>query len=213
MRLDLATAIFWIGCGQLCVLVASALVPVRLDWRRELAGLPKLVRQLFWIYGGYVVLSIVSLGLICIVNAEALASGSLLARSFCMYGAAFWGIRLVLQPFLASRPFLTIWWLHAGYHVLTALFASFLLVYLWGAMRGLPEVSAPRALTHCRTKWLTSHGLRLPRPCAVLYDGSRGPKGSARRVRPTQAPPPCVGRRLASFGPSPGTWPCYESAT
>jgi len=132
MNLNLANAIFWLGCGQLCVLVASALVPVRLDWRHELAGLPQLVRQLFWIYGGYVVLSIVSLGVICLVNADELAAGSPLARSFCAYGAAFWGIRISLQPFLAAREFLTTWWLRPGYHLLSLLFAAFVVVYGWG---------------------------------------------------------------------------------
>jgi hypothetical protein len=134
MRLDLASAIFWIGCGQLCVLVASALVPVRLDWRHLLAALPTLVRQLFWIYGGYVVLSIVSLGAICVVNADELATGSPLARSFCAYGAVFWGIRLSLQPFLAAKPFLTTWWFHGGYHLLTLLFVGFVIIYSWGAL-------------------------------------------------------------------------------
>ncbi|MGE0534745.1 MAG: hypothetical protein AB7O68_07200 [Pirellulales bacterium] len=132
MKLDLAAAIFWIGWGQLAVLAASALVPVRLDWRQRLSELPTLVRQLFWVYGGYIVLSIVGLGAICIVNAGELATGSLLSRSFCAYGAAFWGVRLSLQPFLAARPFLTNAWLRAGYHLLTVMFASFLAVYLYG---------------------------------------------------------------------------------
>ena len=52
------------GGVQLCILVASALVPFRLDWKHSLDSLPKLHRQLYWIYGGYVVLGIVSLGLI-----------------------------------------------------------------------------------------------------------------------------------------------------
>jgi len=134
MTFDLPTAILFVGVGQLCVLVASSLVPLRLDWKRTLADLPPLVRQLFWVYGGYVVLSIISLGLICILNAQELAGGSLLARSFCAYGTLFWGIRLSLQPFLDAKPFLTTWWLHAGYHLLTLLFTSFTLVLGWAAI-------------------------------------------------------------------------------
>jgi hypothetical protein len=134
MTLDLASAIFYTGIGQLSVLVASALVPVRLNWNTTLASLPQLVRQLFWVYGGYVVLSIVSLGTICLLNSQELASGSWLARSFCTYVAAFWGIRLSLQPVLAAKPFLTTWWLRAGYHLLTILFATFALIHLWSAL-------------------------------------------------------------------------------
>ena len=135
MTFDLATAIICVGLGQLCVLVASSLVPLRLDWKRSLAGLPLLVRQLFWIYGGYVVLSIISLGLICIFNARELASGHPLARGFCAYAAVFWGVRLSLQPFLDAKPFLTTWWLRGGYDLLTVLFTSFTLVLGWAAIR------------------------------------------------------------------------------
>ena len=132
MTMNLTTAIFCAGIGQLCILVASALVPVRLQWNSVLAPLPPLVRQLFWVYGGYVVLSIISLGVLCIINAEELAAGSLLARSFCAYAMLFWGIRLSLQPFLHAKPFLTTWWLKAGYHVLTILFTGLTVIFGWG---------------------------------------------------------------------------------
>lgn len=134
MKIDLAVTIFCAGIGQLGVLVASALVPVRLNWKHELASLPPLIRQLFWVYGGYVVLSIISVGTICVLNADELAAGSRLARSFCAYAALFWGIRLSLQPLLAAKPFLTTWWLRVGYHLLTVLFTSFTLIFGWAAI-------------------------------------------------------------------------------
>jgi hypothetical protein len=134
MTWNLSTSLFAAGIGQLCVLVASALVPIRLNWKTCLAGLPGLVRQLFWIYGGYVVLSIISLALICLINADELASGGMLARSVCVYGAVFWGIRLTLQPALDANPFLTRWWLKTGYHLLSLLFAGFTAVFIWAAL-------------------------------------------------------------------------------
>ena len=134
MRINLAQAIFFAGCGQLSVLIASALVPLRLDWRNALNTLPALMRQLFWVYGGYTVLSIIACGTICILNAAELSAGSGLARAFCAYAALFWGIRLSLQPVLAAKPFLTTWWLRAGYHLLTVLFATFALILGWGAV-------------------------------------------------------------------------------
>src|SRR5687767_6925856 len=88
------------GGVQISILVASALVPFRLDWRHSLDGLPKLHQQLYWVYGGYVVLGILSLGLISLVNPTELASGTLLARSVCAYIAVFWGVRLSLQTIL-----------------------------------------------------------------------------------------------------------------
>lgn len=130
----LPTLLRMAGVVQLSILIASSLVPLRLDFKHSLACLPTLHRQLYWIYGGYVVLGIVSLGLICLVNPHELASGTLLARSMCLYMAAFWGIRLALQTALDAKPFLTTWWLFAGYHLLTLLFAALTAVFLWAAL-------------------------------------------------------------------------------
>lgn len=129
MYLTLADLIRLAGAGQLCVLVASALVPVRLNWRQDLAVLPRLHRQMYWTYGGYVVLGIVALGGISLTCAEELAAGSRLARAVCAYGAVFWGVRLCLQAVFDVKPHLTAWWLAAGYHLLTALFVAFTLAY------------------------------------------------------------------------------------
>ena len=134
MSWSLEAALFWIGPAQLAVLIASALVPLQLEWSQALRNLPDLVRQLFWVYGGYVVLSIVGLGSICLVNAGELSSGTNLARSVCAYGAVFWGVRLCLQLILKAEPYLSRWWLRAGYHALTGLFASFTLVFAWGVL-------------------------------------------------------------------------------
>jgi hypothetical protein len=131
-----ADVVLLAGVGQLLVLVASALVPMRLNWKEELAGLPKLVRQLFWVYGGYVVMSIIALGVISIFNAGEIAGGGGLARFFCGYVVVFWGVRLSLQWVFDAKPFLTTWWLKAGYHVLTVMFLCFVLVYGWGVVRG-----------------------------------------------------------------------------
>ena len=134
MFIALPNLIALAGAGQLCVLVASALVPLRLNWRRDLAVLPRLHQQLFWVYGGYVVLSIVALGVISLLNASELASGTGLARAVCAYTAVFWGIRLSLQTVLDARPHLTKWWLKAGYHLLTVLFAAFTGIYAYAAL-------------------------------------------------------------------------------
>jgi len=121
------------GIGQLCVLIASALVPFRLNWREELRSLSRLHRQMYWVYGGYVVLSIVSFALLSILNARELADGSGLARGFCLYVAVFWGIRLGLQGVFDVKEHLSAWWLRAGYWGLTVLFACFTFIYGWAA--------------------------------------------------------------------------------
>ena len=120
--------------GSALFLVASSLVPFQLNWKEDLKSLPRLHRQMYWVYGGYIVLSIVAFGVISIMNAAELASGSGLARAFCAYVALFWGIRLVLQAVFDVKAHLTKWWLKCGYHGLTLLFLSFLLIYGWAAI-------------------------------------------------------------------------------
>src|SRR5215207_9318250 len=66
--------IFLAGAGQLGVLIASALVPFQLQWKTELAVLSRLHRQMYWVYGGYVVLAIAAFGLISLFNAGELAN-------------------------------------------------------------------------------------------------------------------------------------------
>jgi hypothetical protein len=134
MRDVLPTLITLAGVGQLGVLVASALVPIRLKWHTQLNVLPPLHRQMYWVYGGYVVLSIIAFGLISLFNSGELASGSRLARSFCGYVAVFWGIRLSLQAVLNVKEHLTAWWLIAGEYLLTALFLFFTIVFSLAAL-------------------------------------------------------------------------------
>jgi hypothetical protein len=134
MREHLPMLIFLAGVGQLLVLIASAQVPFRLNWREIFRSLPKLHQQMYWVYGGYVVLSIVALGLITATNATELAAGGALARAFCLYAAAFWGIRLALQAVLEVREHLTTWWLKSGYYALTFFFAAFTGVFLSAAV-------------------------------------------------------------------------------
>jgi hypothetical protein len=135
METTLTRLIFVAGIGQLSVLIASALVPFQLNWREELKCLPRLHRQMYWVYGGYVVLSIVAFAALSIFNSRELASGSALARGFCAYVAVFWGIRVVLQAVFDVREHLAGWWLKAGYFVLTLMFAGFTVIYASAALQ------------------------------------------------------------------------------
>jgi len=134
MSEPLPTLIFAAGIGQASVLIASSLVPIRLDWKRELASLSRLHRQMYWVYGGYVVLSIIAFSLISMCHAHELASGSGLARAFCGYVAVFWGVRICLQPVFDVKEYLSTWWIKAGYHVLTVLFAAFTVIFGYAAI-------------------------------------------------------------------------------
>lgn len=123
------------GAGQLCILCASALVPSRLHFKEDLASLPTLHRQLYWTYGGYVVMGIIVLGAMGLMCADELAAGSRLAKFVCGYGFAFWGVRLALQAVFDVKPHLTAWWLKVGYHTLTVMFITFTATYGYALFR------------------------------------------------------------------------------
>jgi hypothetical protein len=135
MQKMIPTLIFLAGIGQLGVLVASSIVPFQLKWKTELAVLSRLHRQMYWVYGGYVVLAILSFGLISLFNAAELASGSGLARGVCGYIAMFWGVRLALQGIFDVGEHLSTWWLRLGYHLLTLLFVCLTLLFGYVALR------------------------------------------------------------------------------
>jgi len=111
------------GVLHFFTLMASAMVPKTLDWKGELAKLIPFLRTLFWVYGAFIVLTILALGVWSVLYPKGLASGEGLARGVCAFIAIFWGVRLVVQLFVfAASEFLTTWYFKLGYHVLTATF-------------------------------------------------------------------------------------------
>lgn len=135
MTIDLPWLIRVGGLLQWSVLVASALVPLALDWRQSLRPLPRLLRQLFWTYGAYVVMAIVFNGLVCVLAPHELAT-TFLGRLVCGYIAVFWTVRLALQAVFDARPFLTNWFLRVGDQVvLTGLFAVLSLIFIVASLR------------------------------------------------------------------------------
>ena len=133
--MTLTNLILLAGFGQLGILIVSSMVPSHLRWRTELQSISRLHRQMHWVYGGYVVLSIVAFAALSIFNARELASGSGLARGVCAYVAVFWGIRLALQAVFDIKAYLTRPWMKVGYAALTVLFGSFTAIYGWAAVR------------------------------------------------------------------------------
>ena len=133
--MTLETFVRLAGVGQLGILIASALVPFRLDWRAELAGLSALHRQMYWTYGAYTAGTILAFGLIAAALPGELAAGTPLARAVCGYLALFWGARLCLLGVFDVKEHLTAWWLTAGYWLLNALFVGLFFIYGAAAVR------------------------------------------------------------------------------
>jgi hypothetical protein len=128
------------GLTQFAILSASALTPHVLDWRTNLAPLHPFLRRLFWTYGAFIVLVIVSFGTLTLLDARAMAAGEPVARSLAAFIGVFWLARLLVQLFVFDcRVFLTTPLLKVGYHTLTLAFISLALIYGWAAL--LPAYS------------------------------------------------------------------------
>ena len=105
-------------------------LPYAISGNANLAALHPFLRRLFWVYGCFIVLVIISFGLITLLNADELSSGIPLARSVCAMIAIFWLARLAVQFFVFDvREFLTTTFLRLGYHGLTLLFTALVFIY------------------------------------------------------------------------------------
>ena len=117
------------------ILTASAMAPRALDWKTHLRELPRMIRQLFWVYGVFIVVMIISFGVLTLIHVEAILAGDTVARSLCMLIAVFWGLRLAVQLFVFdAKPFLTNTWRRLGYHTLTVAFIFLTTVYTTAAL-------------------------------------------------------------------------------
>lgn len=117
------------GLAHLISLTAMFYAPVNLRWDEELSRLPRLLRQMCNVYQAYTGATIAALGLVSLLCASDLASGTPLARAVCAYIALFWGARLVLQRTYEFAPHLKTSLLRLGYHGLTGLFIAFTVFY------------------------------------------------------------------------------------
>jgi hypothetical protein len=120
------------GILHFLILIASALVPFKLDWKRHFAGLPPFLRTLFWVYGAFIVLMIITLGTLTLVNADAMTRGEPVARTINAAIFAFWGARLFVQLFIFdTREYLTNIWYKLGERMLTLAFILLTLINGW----------------------------------------------------------------------------------
>ena len=124
---------------QIAILGVSAVVPFVLDWRSALAPLNTFMRRLIWVYGAFIVLTIIGFGAISLMHAETLAEGRPLARSFCTFIAVFWAARLLIQFLVFDIKSVTQRRLFlVGYHCLTIVFVVLVVIYGVVAMSGTP---------------------------------------------------------------------------
>ena len=133
--MNLQSLIFISGVLHFGTLIASAAVPQVLDWKAELRKLDRLSRQLIWVHGVFIVLTIIGFGILTISCSGELALRTPLARAVCGFIAFFWLARLLVQFFVFdAKPLLKSTFLKVGYHSLTLVFIYQAAVLSWAAL-------------------------------------------------------------------------------
>lgn len=129
-------ALYFASICHFGILIASATAPKALNWNTHLEKLPLLLRQMFWVYGVFIVLMIISFGTITLFFVPEIIEGSRMARAVCMIITLFWAARLIVQFFIFdAKPWLTNWVFKVGYHTLTLVFIYLTGTYAWFAFR------------------------------------------------------------------------------
>jgi alginate O-acetyltransferase complex protein AlgI len=126
----LSNAIYAAALGQLLMLMASFQVPARLGWKQDIPKLTRFNQKVFWVYGFYILLSIVSFALLTWRLHDEFLAGELAARWIAGFIAVFWTVRVLVDIF---------WYDHrdwpagnalvAGHALVSSLFCTLAAVY------------------------------------------------------------------------------------
>ena len=128
--MTLETLLTLAGGFHFLLLPVSLAVPRVLDWRRELAVLSPLSRQVVWVHGGFVAGMIVAFGILTLAFAGSMAAGTEPGRTLAGLMAVFWGARLTVQlAYYDPKHWPAGWWVMPGRYALTALFAFWTATY------------------------------------------------------------------------------------
>jgi hypothetical protein len=126
----LSHAIYAAALGHFVVLIASMQAPVRLGWKQDIGKLKRFNQKVFWVYGFYILLCIVSFAILTWRLHDAFLAGDLAARWIAGFIAIFWTVRVLVDLF---------WYDHrdwpqgnalvAGHALVTSLFSALAAVY------------------------------------------------------------------------------------
>jgi hypothetical protein len=100
MTAEVMQELIW-GAGAVHVGIMAANVPLpgRLRVRERLAGVPRFVRQIFYVHWVYIVIVLGLFATLCFGFARELAGASGLGRFLSGFMEGFWLLRIVLQVF------------------------------------------------------------------------------------------------------------------
>src|SRR5579863_5299296 len=91
------------GVVHVGIIAANIPLPGRLRVREHLAGVPRFVRQIFYVHWVYIVIVLGLFACLCFGFAPELAGASGMGRFLSGFMAGFWLLRIVLQVFYYDR--------------------------------------------------------------------------------------------------------------
>jgi hypothetical protein len=104
MSSELMKELIWgAGAVHLGIVAANVPLPGRLRVQDRLAGMPRFLRQIFYVHWVYIVIVVGLFAALCFGFATDLAGASLLGRFLSAFIAGFWLLRIVLQIFYYDR--------------------------------------------------------------------------------------------------------------
>jgi hypothetical protein len=96
-------SIWTAGAVHVGIMAANVPLPGRLRVRERLAGVPRFVRQIFYVHWIYIVIVLGLFAALCFGFARELAGASALGRFLSGFMAAFWLLRIALQVFYYDK--------------------------------------------------------------------------------------------------------------
>ncbi len=116
---------------------AGLTMPKTVGLHDHLAPLPPFIRHLFYVYFSFIAMILVSFGILTFVFAGNIAAGEPVARGLCLLMLAFWTVRLFVAAYVFDvRPYLTSWFLRAGYHATNLVFVYLVVIYAVAVWKG-----------------------------------------------------------------------------
>jgi alginate O-acetyltransferase complex protein AlgI len=129
-------ALWLAGAGHFVILIASSQVPLRLQWKKDLASLMPFNRKLLWVQSGFTVLTIIAFGTLTLALHSEMLRGDRSALGIAAFIGTYWTARIAVDAFYFSH---TDWpkgkQFAIGHILLTTLFSllatTYLALFIW----------------------------------------------------------------------------------
>lgn len=129
-RLALRNLVWLAGALQMCQIPAMLFAPKILHWKDDLSRLQPINRAIIAVIAIAIVIVGVGTGIVVMLGASDMLSGTILGKAFCAFLGFFWLYRATVQIFVYSRIWPSGPLGRASHHGLTLLFVFQAATYL-----------------------------------------------------------------------------------